>query len=199
MFERGSRALAVVIPHAAGLYACPLCLLGFSVDEIEDGGRLTKENALRTSSAVLWSVSPADCNHRAGRVLDSQMVQAERLLDFAAGRDTPELRARLSLNGVEQRGRTRMDNGSVKFFGVPRVNSLNTTKAIQVTGDTRGCSVGHDFQRDIRRDLQRAPRCDRLVALGLPRGIRGIRSFSPASRSSASRFETQSLSRSIRR
>jgi hypothetical protein len=93
MLERGTQALAALLPQAAGLYACPLCLLGFSADEIEDGGRLTEEHARpdKLDDEVVC-LTCADCNHRAGRLLDSHMIRAERLIDFAAGRNTPPLR-----------------------------------------------------------------------------------------------------------
>lgn len=122
----------MLLPQAASLYACPLCLLGFSVDEIEDGGRLTEEHAPPDKlDGEVVCLTCADCNHRAGRILDSHMVRAERLLDFAAGRDTPPLRARIGVNGVEQRSRVSRETGGVKFFGVPRANAPGTTGAIQ--------------------------------------------------------------------
>jgi hypothetical protein len=85
MFDRGASALHALSPSVQDVYGCPLCLRGFSKDEVEADGMLSDEHAPPESlGGEVVCLTCRDCNSSAGSQLDFHMKHREALIDFLA-------------------------------------------------------------------------------------------------------------------
>jgi hypothetical protein len=88
MFDRGAAALHTLIPSMQDVYGCPLCLRGFSSDEVEADGMLSEEHAPPESlGGEVVCLTCRDCNSSAGSQLDSHMKRRANMIDFLSGLD----------------------------------------------------------------------------------------------------------------
>jgi hypothetical protein len=114
MFDRGAAALHALSPSVQDVYGCPLCLRGFSKDEVEADGMLSEEHAPPESlGGEVVYLTCRDCNSSAGSQLGFHMKHREALIDFLSGLDTDDVNARFTIGGVTQRGVVRMTGGAV--------------------------------------------------------------------------------------
>jgi hypothetical protein len=121
MFDRGAAALNALNPSVQDVYGCPLCLRGFSKDEVEAEGMLSEEHAPPESlGGEVVCLTCRDCNSSAGSQLDFHVKHREAVIDFLSGLDTDDLNARFTIGDVAQRGVVRMTGGAVRVGGVPK-------------------------------------------------------------------------------
>ncbi|HVF05270.1 MAG TPA: HNH endonuclease [Frankiaceae bacterium] len=120
MFDRGAAAFAAVAPEAPiGLYACPLCLRGFTRDETAPGRALTIEHVPPQGlGGREMCLTCRGCNSISGSALDAHMERHRTFVDFLAGVDTRDIRATFTVEGRQQRGVVRCENGAYVLGGV---------------------------------------------------------------------------------
>jgi len=113
-FREGARAFrhvqehhgrAHLLPSAADLYPCPLCLTGFYTIAAIETGELTREHVPPRSLGGGWLVLTCrECNNDSGRFYDAEAEKQERMRSFLAGRHEGPVRGTYAVNGVVHRG-----------------------------------------------------------------------------------------------
>lgn len=160
IFRRGAEAVSRLVDGAADLYVCPLCLRGFDQSALEDRA-LTVEHAPPESiGGRVVCLTCTECNHHSGAELDHHMTKAEQLIAFARGHDI-QVKARLEVGAVEQRGRFSWRDGALCWEGAPKANRLGVTEqfidemnrlvALGEAADGTELHVTLDFDVDERR------------------------------------------------
>lgn len=178
VFDRGVAALARAVPDAPEGYGCPICLRVFAQAALE-ARVLTWEHAPPESiGGQPVCLTCTECNNTSGHELDHHMATAERLTAFAQMRDV-ELRATLSVGGVQQRGRLGVRNGAFYWEGVPEADPPGVVdrlieemdRLVDLGEDAAGSEVKASFdlkldERRLRIGWMRAAYLVAFAALG---------------------------------
>jgi hypothetical protein len=84
------------------MFACPLCLRGFTRDALESEG-LTEEHVIsRELGGRLITITCKECNSRGGAELDVHLINEFRALDKISGLSEKPFRGRVKVGDVKQ-------------------------------------------------------------------------------------------------
>lgn len=129
-FNRGADAVERVWPGKPRCYVCPLCMRGF-LPKALDGDELSLEHAPPKSlGGRSVALTCRECNNRAGRKLDREMLFREEMLSFAMGTMSQPLGSQLKLmSGQTVNVKVQHTGSSMLVLGSPRHNDPRVQRA----------------------------------------------------------------------
>lgn len=102
LFEAFAANLSAFDSSQRNIFACPLCLRGFTPDALESEG-LTEEHIIsRELGGRLITLTCKECNSRGGAELDAHLVNEFRALDKISGLSDKPLKGRVKVGDVKQ-------------------------------------------------------------------------------------------------
>jgi hypothetical protein len=101
-FEAYASNLSAFVPSLQNIFACPLCLRGFTQDALESEG-LTEEHVIsRELGGRLITLTCKECNSRDGAELDVHLVNEFRALDKISGLSAQPFKGRVKVGDAKQ-------------------------------------------------------------------------------------------------
>lgn len=130
-FDLGVSALQRHFPNVPVSYVCPLCLMSFQEDEID---QLTFEHVPpRSLGGRKLVLTCRDCNNRASEKdgVDTHARKRENILDFVMGTLNSSHRTLFTVSNINQEVRVIRNAGGMLISGVPKANPPNRGQEIQ--------------------------------------------------------------------
>lgn len=141
LFEAYASNLSAFVPSLQNIFACPLCLGGFTRDALESEG-LTEEHIIsRELGGRLITITCKECNSRGGAELDAHLVNEFRALDKLSGLSDKSFRGRIKVGDVKQ---------DVEIYV-----SGDKSRRLRIVGDKKRTDPAS--LREIERSLESRP------------------------------------------
>lgn len=154
-FDLGVSALRSRLPDVPASYLCPLCLMNFNENELD---QLTFEHVPpRSLGGRELVLTCCNCNkHASGKDgVDTHAKKRENILDFTLGTMTSSHRARYIIKNTSQEVRVISSGGGILISGVPEANPPNRGQDIQHALESMASNeqIGTTFNISLYRDV----------------------------------------------
>jgi hypothetical protein len=157
LFEAYASNLSAFVPSLQNIFACPLCLGGFTQDTLESEG-LTEEHIIsRELGGKLITITCKECNSRGGAELDAHLVNEFRALDKISGLSDKPFRGRVKVGDVKQDVGIYVSSGKsprIQLLGDKKRTNPASLREIEHSLETEPGNI--KFQLNFGYDRHRA-------------------------------------------